>query len=222
MKKLMIKLFQISSIMGIALLFLVMSIGYTGYVQKVKVMPFADKIESIRENENYVHVAQIDEDFLDAIVAVEDRRFYEHGAIDGISLIRATLSNLKAGKVVQGGSTITQQLAKNLYFTGEKTMIRKLEEVFMAYEIEKAYAKEEVLELYVNIIYYGDGHHGIKEACEGYFNKQPHELSFDEATLLAGLPQAPSRYALSTNYQAAKKRQTQVIASLNDYVSHFQ
>lgn len=221
MKKLMIKLFQISSIMGIALLFLVMSIGYTGYVQKVKVMPLEEKIESIRENENYVQGAKIDEDFLDAIVAVEDRRFYEHGAIDGISLLRATLSNVKAGRIVQGGSTITQQLAKNLYFTGEKTMMRKVEEMFVAYEIEKNYTKEEVLELYVNIIYYGDGHYGIKEACEGYFNKQPHELSFDEATLLAGLPQAPSRYALSTNYQAAKKRQIQVIASLNDYIRAF-
>lgn len=221
MRKLMIKLFQISSIMGIVLLCCMMSIGYTGYSQKLKVMPLEEKIESIRENEHYVQKAQIDEDFLDAIVAVEDRRFYEHGAIDGISLARAVLLNFKAGAVVQGGSTITQQLAKNLYFTSEKTMMRKLEEMFMAYEIEKAYTKEEVLELYVNIIYYGDGYTGIKEACEGYFNKQPDELSFDEATLLAGLPQSPSRYALSTHYQAAKKRQKQVIASLNEYISAY-
>ena len=221
MRKLMIKLFRISSIMGIVLLCCMMSIGYTGYSQKLKVMPLEEKIESIRENEHYVQKAQIDEDFLDAIVAVEDRRFYEHGAIDGISLARAVLLNFKAGAVVQGGSTITQQLAKNLYFTSEKTMMRKLEEMFMAYEIEKAYTKEEVLELYVNIIYYGDGYTGIKEACEGYFNKQPDELSFDEATLLAGLPQSPSRYALSTNYKAAKKRQKQVIASLNEYISAY-
>lgn len=221
MKKIMKHILKISTVVAITLLFFIMSVGYRGYSQKLKIIPLDKKIESIREDKDYVDITEIDKDFLDAIVAVEDRRFYEHGAIDGISLIRATLTNLKAGEVVQGGSTITQQLAKNLYLTGKKTLMRKVEEMFMAYNIEQDYSKEEVLELYVNVIYYGDGYTGIKEACNGYFNKAPSELNFDEATLLAGLPQAPSRYALSTNYQAAKKRQTQVIASLNDYINAF-
>ena len=103
-----------------------------------------------------------------------------------------------------------------MYFSGEKKIMRKVEEMFMAYHIEQNYVKQDILELYVNMIYFGDGYYGIKEASEGYFNKAPGDLDFNEATLLAGLPQSPNRYALSTNYELAKKRQTQVIASLSN------
>lgn len=216
MKKIIGRTIQAMLLMGIMLCFLMMTVGYTGFKEKLEVVPLEEKVASIQEDQDYVTLTQIDEDFLEAIVAVEDRRFYEHGALDLISLVRAFVTNIESGEIVQGGSTITQQLAKNMYFSGEKKVMRKVEEMFMAYHLEQNYTKQEILELYVNMIYFGDGYHGIKEASEGYFNKEPKDLDFNEATLLAGLPQAPSRYALSTNYELAKKRQTQVIASLND------
>lgn len=217
MRKIIGRLLQMSIILGLSLVFLLMSVGYVGYKDKIEEIPLEEKVKTIQQDPDYVTLDQIDDQFLNAIVATEDRRFYNHGAIDIISLTRAVLTNLVEGKVVQGGSTITQQLAKNMYFSSDKTLMRKIEELFMAFHLEKDYNKEEILEMYVNIIYYGDGHIGIKEACEGYFDKNPKDLSFDEATLLAGLPQAPSRYALSTNYPEAKKRQSQVIACLSQY-----
>lgn len=217
MRKFIGQIFKLGMVLGISLLFLVMSVGYMGYTDKIDEMPLEEKVISIQQDEDYVTIDKINEQFLDAIVATEDKRFYNHGAIDPISFTRAVLTNLKEGKWAEGGSTITQQLAKNMYFTRDKKIMRKVEELFMASHIEREYSKDEILELYVNVIYYGDGYTGIKEASEGYFNKSPEELNFDEATLLAGLPQAPSRYALSNNYEAAKKRQSQVIACLNDY-----
>lgn len=216
-RKIIGRLFKMSMILGLSLIFLLMSAGYVGYTDKIEEIPLQEKVKTIQQDPDYVTLDQIDEQFLNAIVATEDRRFYNHGAMDVISLTRAVLTNLVEGKFVQGGSTITQQLAKNMYFSGDKTVMRKIEELFMAFNLERDYSKKEILEMYVNIIYYGDGYTGIKEACEGYFQKMPKELSFDEATLLAGLPQAPSRYALSTNYTEAKKRQSQVIACLSDY-----
>nr|WP_307990561.1 biosynthetic peptidoglycan transglycosylase [uncultured Niameybacter sp.] len=217
MRKFIGQIFKLGMVLGICLLFLVMSVGYMGYTDKIDEIPLEEKVISIQQDEDYVTIDKINKQFLDAIVATEDKRFYNHGAIDPISLTRAVLTNLKEGKWVEGGSTITQQLAKNMYFTRDKKLMRKVEELFMASHIEREYSKDEILELYVNVIYYGDGYTGIKEASEGYFNKSPEELSFDEATLLAGLPQAPSKYALSSNYEAAKRRQSKVIACLNDY-----
>ena len=217
MRKFIGQIFKLGMVLGICLLFLVMSVGYMGYTDKIDEIPLEEKVVSIQQDEDYVTIDKINKQFLDAIVATEDKRFYNHGAIDPISLTRAVLTNLKEGKWVEGGSTITQQLAKNMYFTRDKKLMRKVEELFMASHIEREYSKDEILELYVNVIYYGDGYTGIKEASEGYFNKSPEALSFDEATLLAGLPQAPSKYALSSNYEAAKRRQSKVIACLNDY-----
>ncbi|MGL4344322.1 MAG: transglycosylase domain-containing protein, partial [Cellulosilyticaceae bacterium] len=138
-------------------------------------------------------------------------------AIDMISLARATVKNLIEGEVVQGGSTITQQLAKNLFLSSDQTLMRKLQELFFAYELETQLTKDEILELYVNVIYYGDGYTGIQAAVEGYFGKSPEDLSYEEATMLAGLPQAPSRYALSQHYERALKRQAQVVAALDSF-----
>lgn len=172
------------------------------------------KIQQVRSEDNYVTIDNISEDFLEAIVAIEDHRYYDHGAVDVIALTRATVKNFLKKDIVEGGSTITQQLAKNLFLTGEQTIDRKVKEIFIAYDLEKNYTKDEILELYVNVIYFGDNHYGIKEASNGYFGKEPSELTFDEATLLAGLPQAPSTYALSTNYDKALKRQQEVIEAM--------
>ena len=192
-------------------------LGYYKYKEAISEIPIREKVTSVREDENFVALEEITPDFTDAIVAVEDHRFYEHGAFDFISLIRATFVNLKAKEVTQGGSTLTQQVAKNLYFSNDQTFIRKVAELFVAFDLERIYSKDDILELYATIIYYGDGNYGIKEASQTYFGKTPAQLSYDEATLLAGLPQAPSLYALNSHYERAKQRQTEVIEALTEY-----
>lgn len=118
---------------------------------------------------------------------------------------------------VEGGSTITQQLAKNMYFTQEKKVTRKVAEVFMSIEIEKNYEKDEILELYLNTIYFGDGYYTVKEACKGYFDKKLDEMTEAEAILLAGIPNAPSIYAPTKNLELAKQRQRQVMKKMIEY-----
>ena len=174
-------------------------------------------ISEIQSNSNYVQAKDINKTFLNAIVAIEDHRFYEHGAIDLISIARAALINIKNKEILEVGSTLTQQLVKNLFLDMNQTIERKINEIFLAHELEQLYSKEEILELYVNVVYYGDGYTGIKSACNGYFNKQPKDLTEDEATLLAGLPQAPSLYALNNNYERALERQQQVIEAYNKW-----
>ena len=120
-----------------------------------------------------------------------------------IAIGRATINDIKELDFVEGGSTITQQLAKNIYFTQEKQITRKIAEVFMAFDIEKNYEKDEILELYLNTSYYGDGYYTIKEACKGYFNKELNEMTDYECILLAGIPNAPSIYAPTKNPELA-------------------
>ena len=211
--------------LGIIVVILVGSIigllGYFKYKEAISEMPLRKVVASLREDSSFVPLAEITPDFTDAIVAIEDHRFYEHGPFDFISLARATFANLQAKEVTQGGSTLTQQVAKNLYFSNEQSFIRKVAELFVAFDLEKIYNKDEVLELYVNVIYYGDGNYGIKEASKNYFDKEPAGLSYDEATLLAGLPQAPSSYALSSHYDRAKQRQSEVIEALTQYRNEY-
>ena len=159
---------------------------------------------------------EISDDLLNATIAIEDHRFYEHNGVELRSMARALVQNIVAGEIVGGGSTITQQLAKNLYYTYDQSYLRKFSEIFTAYALEKELSKDEILEVYVNIINYGDNYFGIKEAAEGYFNKEPKDLTLDEATLLAGLPQSPSNYQLSDHHEAAKQRQQQVIEAMVD------
>ncbi len=191
------------------------------YTKTIEAYPIEATISDLRNSDNYCLYTDMSEIFLDSIVAVEDRRFYKHGAIDIIGTGRAFVTNILSRDIEQGGSTITQQLAKNLFLSHEQTLQRKLTEMFIAHRIEKLYSKNDILELYVNIINYGDGNIGIKMASENYFNSLPIELSFDEATLLAGLPQAPSAYALSNNYALALQRQAQVIEALEQFTSEY-
>lgn len=217
MKKLILGVIKLLIILGVIVGSVLMALGYQAYQKKVIEIPIETKVSQIKQKENFVSIEKVSPYFLEAIVATEDHRFYSHGAIDGIAILRATAKNVLTGKLAQGGSTITQQLAKNMYFTNEKTFIRKIGEIFAAHALEEIYSKEDILELYINVIYYGDGNIGIKEASRDYFHKEASQLTFDEATLLAGLPQAPSRYSLSKNYEAARNRQKQVIAALDRY-----
>ena len=217
MFRLIKKLIKLAVIIAILAGSFIVLLGYNSYKKAIEESTIREKIASTTENANFVPLEEITPDFTEAIVAIEDHRFYEHGAFDFISLIRATFINLKAKEVTQGGSTLTQQVAKNLYFSNDQTFIRKVAELFVAFDLERIYGKDDILELYVNIIYYGDGNYGIKEASENYFGKAPAELSYDDATLLAGLPQAPSAYALNSNYHRAKQRQSEVIGALTEY-----
>lgn len=151
---------------GMLILLLVLTIsgigyGYFAYHRTINAYPIKETIVALQNSENYTHFDEISPTFLDAIVAIEDHRFYKHGAVDLIGLGRALITNVVCGNIEQGGSTITQQLAKNLFLDKTQTLERKLKEMFIAYELENLYSKEEILELYVNAIYYGDGNTGI-------------------------------------------------------------
>lgn len=185
--------------------------GYGMYKHAISEISIEQKVEMIRGDEGYLTMDKISPSFIDAIVSVEDRRFFSHDGIDKIAILRATVNNIKSGELVQGGSTITQQLSKNMYFDGRKRFERKVAELFLVRDIENTYSKGEILELYVNVIYYGDGNTGIKEASNNYFGKEPINLTLKESAMLAGLPKAPSYYALSNNYSGAHERMQQVL-----------
>lgn len=193
---------------------LFIGVGYVNYVKAINDVSIEEKIKSIRDDKDYVTYDNISTDLLQATVSIEDRRFYDHNGVDYRSLGRALINNICAGEIVGGGSTITQQLAKNIYFTYQPSYIRKVSEIFMAYDLEKELSKKEILELYVNVINYGDNHMGIKEAAQGYFHKEPKDLTLDEATLLAGLPQSPANYQLSNHKPEALIRQKLVLQAM--------
>ncbi|KKM09195.1 penicillin-binding protein [Clostridiales bacterium PH28_bin88] len=164
-----------------------------------------------QENRIPVPLRDIPEDLRNAVVAVEDARFYRHYGVDPIGILRATMKNLLAGEVVEGGSTITQQLAKNLYLTPRRTLTRKLQEIYLAIKLERTYTKDEILEMYLNQIYFGEGAYGVEVASRTYFGKSVRELDISESTLLAGLPRAPSRYSPFTDLEAALGRRKVVL-----------
>ena len=192
--------------------------GYAMYKNAVSKISLQDKISSIRNDSNFVSINEVPKYYLEAIIAVEDHRYREHGAIDIISIGRAFVSNVQAKELNEGGSTITQQVAKNLYFITEENFVyRKIAEVFLAFDLENKYSKNEILELYFNTIYFGEGYYGIKEAAQGYYEKEPKDLTLYEATMLAGIPNAPSVYAPTINPDLAKSRQGKVIRSMIEY-----
>ncbi len=191
--------------------------GYEKYKEAFTKSSMEEQVEEIRAKSDYIKIDNVSTDFKYAIIAIEDHRFESHGAVDFISIARAIYKNIARRNLSEGGSTITQQLAKNAFFTQESTLARKLAEIFAAVELEKIYSKDEIIELYINTIYYGDGYYGVNAASHGYFNKAPSELTFDEATLLAGIPNAPSVYSLSNNPDLARQRQKYVIQSMIEY-----
>lgn len=208
------RIFIFVLIIGILLVSFITYKGYKLYQEAISKTSVEDKVNEIQNNENYVTLNNVSKDFTNAIVAIEDHRFYKHSGFDFISFCRAMLSNLKEGEVGQGGSTISQQLARNMYFTQEKNYSRKIAELFVVYNLEKNYSKEDILELYINTIYFGDGYYGIKEASNGYLNKEPNELNLYEASLLAGIPNAPSVYALTNHPDLAEQRRQHVLDAM--------
>ena len=191
--------------------------GYKMYKDAITSEPLAERVEKIRTQKSYTKLSEIPDIYIKAVISVEDHRFREHHGIDVISIGRAIFNDIRTMSFVEGGSTITQQLAKNMYFTQEKKITRKIAEVFMAYEIEKNYSKDDILELYVNTIYYGNQYYDIKSASLGYFAKTPENLTDGECILLAGVPNAPSVYNPKVSPELAKQRQKQVIQKMIAY-----
>ncbi len=170
--------------------------------------------EFFKERRIVIPLSQMPPLLIKAFVAAEDSRFYEHKGIDLVSIIRAAIKNVEAGSIVQGGSTITQQVTKSFLLTPEKKFSRKIKEAILAYRIDNTFSKDEILFLYLNQIYLGHGAYGVEAAAHNYFDKTAKELSLAECAILAGLPQAPSRYSPYTNMKAAKKRQKYVLEQM--------
>lgn len=151
-----------------------------------------------------------------AVIAIEDRRFYSHFGVDPVGLVRAMATNFRSGSVVQGGSTLTQQLAKNLFLEPQRTMSRKIQEVLLALWLERTYTKDQILEMYLNRVYLGSGAHGVDAASRRYFGVSAKDVTLPQAALLAGLLKAPSRYAPTRSRTAAEERAGVVLTAMRD------
>ena len=170
-----------------------------------------DKIKTIP---NYVAINRMPNLLCQAVVAVEDTRFYKHKGFDLIGIARAVLVNVEAGEIQEGASTITQQTVKNLFLTSDQTFTRKAEELILSMNMEKDFSKDKILEIYLNVIYYGSDFYGIYDAAQGYFAKEPADLTIAECAMLAGLPNAPSLYSPYVDFRLAKQRQLVVIDAM--------
>ena len=217
MKKIILRLIIIALLCLIAVAIVFLGAGYSMYSKAIKAESMDDKIADIRSNVNYTKIDDVSKMYKNAVVAVEDHRFYSHCGIDVWAIMRAMARNVKYKELLEGGSTITQQLAKNTYFTQSKELTRKVAEGFMAISYEKKLEKDEILELYINTSYFGNGYYDIKEASLGYFGKLPNEINDYEATMLAGVPNAPSVYAPTVNFKLASERQMQVLNKMVEY-----
>ena len=167
-----------------------------------------------KEQRIEVPLEKISPNLIKAVLSVEDQRFYEHSGVDAIRVAAAVVRNVQEGRRAEGGSTITQQLARQTFLSRDKTYRRKLKEVLVAAHIESVYTKEEILALYLNKVYFGDGLYGVEAASRGYLGKPASELSVDEAALLAGLIQSPSSYAPTQNMERAVARRNVVLAAM--------
>ena len=162
----------------------------------------------------YVPLDLLPRHLIHAVIATEDRRFFKHWGLDPTGMMRAAFTNLRAGRVAQGGSTLTQQLAKNLFLGSERTYARKLEELVLALWLEARLGKRNILELYLNRVYFGAGAYGVETASQRFFGKSAREVTLVEAAVLAGLLKAPSRYSPASNPQVARARAADVLAKM--------
>ena len=215
---------RLLSCLLLAALFVLVVIGGTLGVQGWRLYrataaqkPIASLYDEISSRPGFASCDQLPQTYIDAVISVEDSRFERHHGIDPAAIVRALWADLRTRSLAEGGSTLTQQLAKNELFTQEKQMARKAAEMFMAFRLEQTYTKDEILELYVNSIYFGDGYYCVRDASEGYFGKEPGEMTDYESTLLAGIPNAPSVYSLTANPDLAEQRQQYVLRQMEKY-----
>ena len=187
-----------------------------GIVDRVgRIFSIEDAVnEHVKKIPHYVYLDEIPRSLQQAIIAVEDTRFYSHSGFDVTGIARATVVNVEAGEIEEGASTITQQLIKNMFLSSEPSFTRKAEELVLAMNLERHFSKDKIIELYLNTIYFGSNFYGIYDASQGYFGKEPKDLTVGEATMLAGLPNAPSLYSPYVDFMLAKKRQLVVIDAM--------
>ena len=172
--------------------------------------------EFFRERRIVVPYEKIPKKLVEAFIAAEDSEFFQHDGINLKAIARAMIANIKAGRIVQGASTITQQVAKTFFLSSEKTYTRKIKDILLARKLETHLEKEQILYLYLNQIYLGHSAYGVAMAAETYFRKKLEELTIPEMAILAGLPQAPSRYSPISNPQSAKERQRYVLTRMGE------
>lgn len=184
------------------------------YRDAVSQTTIEERVEAVRARSDFIGYSEMPEFYIDAVISVEDHRFMKHPGIDPVAILRAAWTDIRERAFMEGGSTITQQLAKNLLFTQDKKIERKAAEVFAAFELEGKYSKEEIFELYVNTNSFGSGYDGVFAAATGYFGKFPSELTDYESAMLAGVPNAPSVYSPDVNLELANQRVAQVLQSM--------
>ena len=209
----------LSIILGIIILAIIVVLAYLGIIYnevntEIKAGKIEKTVEGIRSRNTYVKKEKIDELYLKAVIAAEDRRYYSHGAVDVVGFSRAMYNNIISMKLKEGGSTITQQLSKNIFLDQRAEIDRKIKELFYSIELEKKYSKDDILELYVNTSYFGAGYYGIGPATKGYYDKTPEKLSLNEAAFLAGVPNAPSVYNPYEHYDLAVQRRNIVLKKM--------
>lgn len=180
-------------------------------------MNMDETIDPIRQSPHWTPLANMSRDIPQALIAIEDHDYYNHGGIDMNGVIRAVLVNISAGEIVQGGSTLSQQFVKNVFLTHEQSIERKIEEAVLTLVLESKYTKDDIIELYLNTTYFGAGANGIKQAAETYFGKPPSALTLAEAAVIAALPYAPSSLNPLENPADCKKRQLLVLNAMNKY-----
>ena len=207
---------RLLSCLLLAALFVLVVIGGTLGVQGWRLYrataaqkPIASLYDEISSRPGFASCDQLPQTYIDAVISVEDSRFERHHGIDPAAIVRALWADLRTRSLAEGGSTLTQQLAKNELFTQDKHLARKAAEMLAAFDLEKTYSKQQIFEMYANTIYFGSGYYGIAEAAEGYFGKEPAQLTDAEAVFLAGLPNAPSVYA--ANGELARRRALVVV-----------
>ena len=209
----------LSIILGIIILAIIVVLAYLGIIYnevntEIKAGKIEKTVEGIRSRNTYIKKEKIDELYLKAVIAAEDRRYYSHGAVDVVGFSRAMYNNIISMKLKEGGSTITQQLSKNIFLDQRAEIDRKIKELFYSIELEKKYSKDDILELYVNTSYFGAGYYGIGPATKGYYDKTPEKLSLNEAAFLAGVPNAPSVYNPYEHYDLAVQRRNIVLKKM--------
>lgn len=207
----------------IIILFVGVILALITYREYIKIKPDIENgcieksVEKLREKKHYTKLEDVDKKYIKALVAAEDHRFYNHGPVDMKAIFRAVKINIKNKAVIEGGSSITQQLAKNLLLNQKQTFSRKFKELIYSIELEKKYSKDEIIEMYYNISYFGSGYYTLYDASMGYFGKPPKELTLAEAAFLAGVPNAPSVYDPRVNYQKAVQRRNLVLNKMVQY-----
>ena len=188
--------------------------GWRLYREALEQTPLSEAVSEIQNRASYTRLEELPPIYREALLAAEDHRFESHRGVDPIGILRAVWVDVTTWSLKEGGSTLTQQLAKNMYFPMDRRPERKIAEMFLALKLERDYGKETVLDLYINTVYYGNGYYCIYDAAKGFFGKEPSELSDYECTMLVGIPNAPSVYNPVDNPRLAEERHRQVLKKM--------